>query len=237
MECFIKKIFDNRADNLVHNQFVRFGKGDYKGRAALNLWKTGKIKLSGSYEYTNDFVLFASEFQVKFSGIIFSKEQLGLEGEKKKSGLYVYEVSGLDKEKIEEIADKAYYMLLDCEGEVSLKMKKKLPKPGKGGGAKIDDRFCVLESELDTWQKIKEAFCWDVDGKRIKISHEYIIQDLVMPKPQELKIPDGCQNSERILKDEKDFAVIREKTKRKGILVRKIEVDGRVEEKKINFEV
>jgi len=219
MECFIKKIFTGKVDSLVHNQFVRFGKGIYKGRAAISLWKTGRIKLSGSYEYANDFVLLASEFNVKFSGLILSRESLGLENEKKKSGLYVYEVSGLEKEKIKEIADRVYYMLLDCEGEVSLKMKKKLPKPGKSEEKKIDDKFCVLETSIDKWQKIKEAFCWDVDGKRIKISHEYNIEEIVIPE------------------DEKNPEEMRLKARRKGILLRKIEVDGRIEEKKIGFEV
>ena len=219
MECFIKKIFMGKADGQVHNQFTRFGKGVYSGRAAISLWKTGRIKLSGSYEYANDFVSLASEFDVKFSGLIFSRESLDLGNEKKKSGLFSYEVSNLAREKIKEIKDKAYYMLLDAEGEVSLKMKKKLPKPGKSGEAKIDDKFCVLEADLKFWPKVKEAFCWDADGKKIKIRHTYNIEEIIIPG------------------NEKNPEEMRLKARRKGILVRKIEVDGREEEKKINFEV
>lgn len=219
MECFIKKIFTGKVDSSAHNQFVRFGKGVYSGRAAISLWKTGKIKLSGSYEYANDFVLLASEFQVKFSGSILSREPLDLDNEKKKAGLFSYEVSNLAREKIKEIADKVYYMLLDCEGEVSLKIKKKLPKPGKSEEKKIDDKFCVLEASIDKWPRIKEAFCWDVDGKKIKISHTYNIGEIIIPR------------------DEKNPEEMRLKAKRKGTLLRKIEVDGRLEEKKINFEV
>jgi len=220
MGCFIKKILQDRADEEVHKHFVRFGKGEYKGRAALSIWKTSKIRVGGGFDYANDFVLLASEFNVKFSGLISSKEPLGLEGERKKAGLFVYEVSNLGKEKIREIANKSYYMLLDGEGEVSLKIKKKLPKLGKSGEAKVDDKFCVLEADLKFWPRIKEAFCWDVEGKKIKIKHTYIITDLIMPK------------------DEKDFAVIREKTRRKGKIIRKIEVDGKEEQvREKEFEV
>lgn len=218
MRCFIEKIFRGEWDELVHSQFVRFGKGNYSGRAVLSLRKNEKIKLGGSFEYADDFVIFASEFNMKFSGIIMSREKLELENEKKKAGIYVYEVSEISSEKINEIKDKAYHMLLDGEGEISLKIKKKLPKPGKSGGGKVNDKFCVIEADLRFWNRIKEAFFWDADGKKIKVVHDYHINELVMPK------------------NEKDFEQIRIKTKRKGLLIRKIEVDGKLIEKQKEFE-
>lgn len=218
MRCFIEKIFRGEWDELVHSQFVRFGKGNYSGRAVLSLRKNEKIKFGGSSEYADDFVIFASEFNMKFSGIIMSREKLELENEKKKAGIYVYEVSEISSEKTNEIKDKAYHMLLDGEGEISLKIKKKLPKPGKSGGGKVDDKFCVIEADLRFWNKIKEAFFWDADGKKIKVEHDYHINDLIMPK------------------NEKDFEQIRIKTKRKGLLIRKIEVDGKLIEKQKEFE-
>jgi|SRR3989344_5970429 len=220
MECFIKKIFLDRVDEQVHNKFVRFGKGKYENRAVLSLNKSNKIKLKGSFEYANDFVLFVSEFQANFSGVILSKEKLDLENEKLKNGLYVYEVSDLTKEKVKEISDKTYYILLDAEAEgLSLKIKKKLPKPGKSRDLKIDGKFCVLEADLRYYPQVKEAFFWDVEGKRIKVSHDYIIN--------ELKIPEN----------EKNLELIRLKTKRKGKIIRKIEVDGNKLEKEKDFEV
>jgi len=211
MKCFIKKIFNGEIDDKIHGQFVRFGKGDYSGRAAINLQKTSKIKVKGSFEYANDFVLLASELaDMKFSGIILSREKLELENEKKKAGIFSYNVSDIGNSKIDEIKDKIYFMLLDGEGEgVVLKMKKKLPKPGKSGEKKIDFKFCQLEADLKYWDKIREAFFWDVglDVKKVKISHEYKITDLIVPK------------------DEKDFEQIRIKTKRKGKIIRKTEVD------------
>jgi len=109
-------------------------------------------------------------------------------------------------------------MMLDAEGQgISLKMKKKLPKPGKSGEAKIDDKFCILEADLKYWLKIKDFFMLP-DCKKAKISHTYIIEEIVMPK------------------GEKDFAKIREMAKRKGKLIRKEEVDGREDKKELEFE-
>lgn len=218
MDCFIKKIFVKKEDDRVHQQFVRFGKGDYKNKAVVNLWKTAKVKLYGGFEYANDFALLASEFKTNFSGIVISKENLGFPG-KKKAGLFVSEISNLPAEKIKEIYDKCYYLLLDADGEISLKTKKKLPKPGKSAEAKVDDKFCQIETDLNLYSKIKSGFFWDIpECKKARASHEFIITDLIMPK------------------DEKDFEQIRLKTKRKGTLIRKLEIDGNSEEKKIGFE-
>jgi len=218
MECFIKKILEGRTDEQAHSQFVRFGKGRYAGRAALSLVKNEKIKLSGSYEYANDFVLLIAELgDAKFSGIILSKEKLNLQG-KVKAGINECGFDG-DSSKVKEIKDKAYFMLLDAEGlGIGLKMKKKLPKLGKSGALKIDDKFCQLEADLRYWSKIKEAFLWDLqECKKAKISHEYIIDEIILPK------------------GEKDFEKIRLLARRKGKLIRKLTIDGqeKISEKEV----
>lgn len=206
MECFIKEIFNGNGDR-AHNQFVRFGKGKFENRAVLNLQKTSKIKLRGSFEWANDFVETASELaDNKFSGVILSKEKLDLENEKTKSGVYHYEVSDINSDKIKEIKNKIYTTLLDGEGEgIILKIKKKLPKPGKGEG-KVDDKFCQLEADLKYWDKIKEAFMLP-ECKKCRISHTFEINEIIIPK------------------DEKDFEKIRVLAKRKGKIIRKFEVD------------
>jgi hypothetical protein len=219
MDCFIKKIFIRRTDESIHRQFVRFGKGTFPGRAALNLVRGEKIKLRGSFEYANDFVSLVSELgDAKFLGIILSKEELQGLTPKKKSAVLTYEVTGLSSGKIKEIAGKAYTMLLDAEGPgLSLKMKKKLPKPGKSGEAKIDDKFCILEADAKFWNQIKEAFMFP-ECKKAKVKHTYIIDEIEMPK------------------GEKDFEKIRLLSKRKGKLVRKTEIDGKEGIKEIEFE-
>ncbi len=219
MKSFIRKIFEKEVDEQVHRQFVRFGRGEFKKKAALNLIKSFSIKARGSFEYANDFVSLLADFPVKFSGIILSKEQIPELGQaKKKSELFVYDVS-CDSEVIRKIKDKAYIMLLDGEGErLSLKMKKKLPKPGKGGEAKVDDKFCQLEADLKYWPKIKEAFFWDLDGKKAQVTHDFLINEIVLPK------------------GEKDFEKIRLLARRAGKIVRNLVVDGKESSREESFE-
>ncbi|MBM3233462.1 hypothetical protein FJZ19_00025 [Candidatus Pacearchaeota archaeon] len=218
MSCLIKKIFSGKRDEQTHRQFVRFSRGSFAGRAALNLAKKEKIKLGGSFEFANDFVSFVAEnSQAKFSGIILSKEDLGFGG-KKKGEIFQSEVENIESAKIKEISDKVYSMLLDGEGNgISLKMKKKLPKPGKSGNLKIDDKFCILEADLKYWAQVKDFFMLP-ECKKAKISHTIIVEDIIIDK------------------NEKDFARMRETARRKGKIVRKEEIDGKEEIKEIEFE-
>jgi len=93
----------------------------------------------------------------------------------KKGGLY-YENSipnqELSGEQLKELESNSYFTLLDLEGEgFKLKIKKKLPKPGKKED-KIDGKFCQLEIDEKFYSKIKEDLFWDVpDSKKIKIKH------------------------------------------------------------------
>jgi len=218
---FIKKIFEGKIDDSVHYQLVRFGKGVYKGRAPIMMHKTKKVKLKGGFEFANDFVLFASEMNVKFSGFIWSKKEIdGLNGQKK-AGKYIYEVNDLESSKVREIAKEVYYFLLNAEGEdIKLKIKKKLPKPGKSED-KIDSKFCQLEADEKYFDKIKNDFFWDIgDCKKVKAVHEYNIKEMVKPD----------------MKDSSDFAKIRELTKRKGKLIRIVDCDGKEIKKEVDFE-
>ncbi len=223
MVCFIKNVVEGEIDDKTHSQFVKFGKGEYKNRAVLNCRKGSSIRLNSGSEYANDFVDLVSEnVNVIFSGIILSKESIKEflnVGELKKSEIYSYEVEGISSEVVKKISEKAYFMLLDAEGEgISLKIKKKLPKPGKSKKSKIDDKFCVLEAELKFWSMIKDAFLWDLpDFKKAVVSHDYIIDELIVPE------------------NEKDFKKTRVLAKRKGKLIRNIEVDGQKKSVERNF--
>lgn len=229
---FIKKIFENEVDEQTHNQFVRFGKGEYRNRFLLNLWKTKKTKVKSSFEFANDFVSFCSRLgECEISGIILSKEDIsGLLSETKikaisetkKGGLYYQNnisKQRVNKESILDIVEKSYFSLLDIEGDgFKLKMKKKLPKPGKDEN-KIDDKFCQLELEERFYNQLIEDFFWDVrGGKKIKVKHSISIKEIIFPQ------------------GEKDFSKIREIAKRKGELIREIDVDGNILKKEINFE-
>ena len=219
MECFIKKIFEGNADEQVHRQFVRFSRGSFLGRAALNLVKKDRIKLGGSFEFANDFVNLASELgDARFSGIILNRSEVSdLGAVKKKNSLSEYNVQDISSEKIKEIKN-SYSMLLDADGQgFSLKMKKKLPKPGKSGELKIDDKFCILEADLRYWDKIKDFFMLP-DCSRAKISHVYIIDEVVVDR------------------NEKDFSKMRESARKRGKIVRKMIVDGQEIREEKSFE-
>ena len=218
MESFIKKIWQGNGEE-AHYQFVKFSNGIFKARAVLNLNKTSKIKLKGSFEWANDFVNLANELEnMKFSGIVLSREELGLENEKKKKAIFKYDVFDIDSEKINEIKNKAYALLLNGESEgIVLKIKKKLPKPGKSE-KKIDDKFCQLELDLKSWDKVREAFMFP-EGKKFRVSHIFEINDIIIPQ------------------GEKDFEKIRILAKRKGKIIRKLEIDKKESEEEREFEV
>jgi len=229
---FVKNIFDKEIDEKTHQQFTRFGKGEYKGRFPLNLRKSKKIKFKSGYEFSNDLVKLCALFgNCKISGIVTSKEDISdimgvnnIKGnsETKKGGLFY--VNNIDEqeitpEKLLELEKAAYFTLLDIEGDgFKIKMKKKLPKPGKNE-KKIDDKFCQLEADEKYYSKIKEYFFWDMpEAKKISIKHSIIIEQLIMPK------------------GEKDYAKMRELAKRKGKLIRNVEIDDKTLVKEIEFE-
>lgn len=221
---FIKKIFENKIDDSVHKQFVRFGKGTYPGRAVTKITKQPeKIKIGTSFEMANDMVEFCSQLSsnLKCSGLVISKEKLDLPNEKKKSGLLEYDINlELSQDKIKAILEKCYACLLDIESPgISLKSKKKLPKPGKAGDLKIDDKFCQLELDIKYWPKVKAEFAFDMpDFKKALAVHTYTITDIIMPK------------------GEKDFEKIRILAKRKGKITRKLTIDKIETQKEKDFE-
>jgi len=238
--CFIKKIFLNESDEKVHNQFVRFGKGDYLERAIISFTKVSKIKIKSSFEFANDFVkLVAGLVDILIiEGVILSKKDISeilskynIKGnsEAKKGGLFFknnIEKQEINKEQLNELVDNSYFALLDIESKdrsIKLKTKKNLPKPGKSGEGKVNDKFCQLEADLKYWKEIKDYFFWDIgDYKKVKVSHEYIISELIYPK-----------NIEK-----NDFEKIRLLTKRKGVLKRNIEIDKSSKQvKECEFEV
>ncbi len=222
---FIKKIFENNIDESVHKQFVRFGKGTYPRRAVTKITKQpNKIKIGTSFELVNDIVEFCSSLSnnLKCSGLVVSKEKLDLPNEGKKAGLLEYDINlELTSEKIKSILEKCYAYLLDIESPgISLKSKKKLPKPGKSRDLKIDDKFCQLELDSKFWPQVKKEFCFDIqnDFKKALAVHTYTITDIILPK------------------NEKDFEKIRILAKRKGKIIRKVTLDKKEIIKEKEFE-
>jgi len=226
MDCFIKRIFEGKIDEQCHQQFVRFGRGKYSNRAVISLQKTpSKLKLKSSFEFANDIANIAAELaNSKFNGVILSKNnivELKNYEFKRKSGILAYQINDISSNTIKQISNKIYYLLLNTDNNIKLKTKKKLPKPGKDED-KIDDKFVQAEFPLQYQQQVMQAFFWDVpECKKAKISHDYIIKDIIIPSD--------------VNKD--DFEKIRLTAKRKCKIIRNINVDGEELKKEAEAEV
>ena len=179
------------------------------------------MKIKSSFEFANDFTLFATGLgDVSFSGNIWSREAVsGLSG-KKKEGKWIYEVENLSSKQVKDLAGEVYSFLLNGEGEgITLKIKSKLPKPGKNE-EKVDDKFCQMELDEKYYKAAKDDFFWDLpEGRKINVEHRFIINEIVLPKT-----------------GEKDFAVLREMAKRKGRIIRTANVDGKEIKSEKEFE-
>jgi len=214
MAYFIKKIFQNRIDEHTHQQFVRFSKGVFDNKAVINASRNGKIKLSGTYDLSNDLALFSVSLAGKahVKGLILSKNEIpGFNGKKKK-GLINYEIDqDIDLKNLEEISEKAYCLLIDCLADgIEFKTKKVLPRPSSKGIDKINDKFWTLNLDIRFWPKVKEDILFDLpEGKKYRVIHKYEINEIIAPK------------------GEKDFEKIRLMAKRKGVIIRTAEIDGK----------
>jgi hypothetical protein len=217
MDSIMKKVIMGKSDEETHKYFIRFGKGSFERRFLISYNKSAdKIKIKTSFESANDLVKFVRELKdMSFSGKVLCKEKIPNREGKKKAGVFVYEI---ENEKIDGFVN-TYYTLLDVEdSEIVLKIKKSLPKPGKGAD-KIDDGFCSLTISNKYWTKAKEAFFWNVpDGKKAEVSYNLQINEIIIPK------------------GEKDPIKMRENAIRKGKIIQIISIDGSETKKEASFE-
>ncbi|MBU0930132.1 MAG: hypothetical protein KJ623_03595 [Nanoarchaeota archaeon] len=215
---FIEKIFENKVDELVHKQFTRFGKGEYE-RALLTIKKCSRLNIKSSFEFSNDFVELISkeaDSEIEISGVILASHEFSvdLKNEYSKRGkIYKAELEKqtITKEKLNEIYEKFKldHLLLNLNTDnCSLKCKNSLPKPG----GKIKDNFC--SASFDNVNLAKE-FVFETDNfKQAIIKHIFKIEDLIVSKD-----------------DEDDFEKSRINAKRKGKIIRIININGKEEKK------
>jgi hypothetical protein len=235
MDSFIKKIFDDKSDELVHLQFQKFSRGEFKNKAVLNLniSKAG-LSISTTPEYANDLVRMLSEKlgdkKTKVTGVLVSTRDLtgilDFVDKKQFMGIKQYiidkEMSGKE---IIELCDKfpqSFIGLSFSTPDTELKIKPKAPKSAKPS-TKSDEKpkadFCKVKT-ID--KNLVRNFIFDSEvnletNKKIEIVHDFIIEDIILPK------------------DEKDFAKMREMAKRKGKIVRRLSIDGKAIKKEKNF--
>ena len=234
---FIKEIFYGQSGESAHRQFIRFGKGEYNKKALLGLWRTKNVKIKGSFEFANDFVLFvASLNNTIFNGNVWSKEEIeGLSGKKKKDR-WIYEINNFTSSQIKKISERVYCFLLNANGNgIKLRIKSKLPKPGKSEN-KVDDKFCQLELDEKYYAAAKDIFFWDLpECKKASVEHKFIINDIILPKG-EARQADAKMSSTSGALLEADYAKIRELAKRKGKIIRTVNADGKEMKTEKEFE-
>jgi len=233
MDSFIKKIFEGRIDHIVHLQFQKFSRGEFKDRAMVKASKSkDNFSIGTTQEYANGLVRSVAEKMnngkiVKVTGVIVStrgltENDLKFKNKKQFMGVKQYVIDDdFSKEQIIDLCNKfptSFLALSFSNDETILKIKPKAPKSAKPStsekGPSID--FCKIKTK--DMNLVKEIL-FDADNfKNIEIKHTYLINDLIIPK------------------DEKDPAKMREKTIRKGKLVREMNIDGKIIKKEVMFE-
>ncbi len=242
MDFFIKKIFDGNLDEFTHLQFQKFSRGEFLDRAMLRIKNSnGKYSVATTSEYAKEFVInFAErlgERKTLVTGALIAALSLdGFDYKEKKSAIGVNkyliekEMSGNEILELCNKIDKAFFGLSFKVGDDELKIQVKSPKSSKsssgktkeGEKAKID--FCKFKTSD---KALIENLVFDSEiknFKQVEIKHDFIIGDIIIS--DELKKECGS-----------DFAKLREMAKRKGKIVRKIDVDGKELKKEIDFEV
>jgi len=231
---FIKKVQEKNFDETVHLQFQKFSKGKFRNRALIEAKNSnGNYTIKTSAEFAKEFVKDLAEKlgnnKTKVTGSIIGTNDLkGILEFKKISqfqGVKNYSVEGdMSGSEIIDLINKFpknFFALSFSVGKNTLKIKPKAPKSGKPGTKgdetpKID--FCNFKTND---KKIAESFIFETPNfKTATIIHDYIIE--------KIEVPDELKNSE-------DFALIREKSKRVGKILRKAEIDGIKSEKELEL--
>ncbi len=231
---FIKKIFDGDFDELVHLQFQKFSKGEFKNRALIEVKKSGKkYTIKTSPEFANELVRVMAEKlgneKTEVKGAIIStqdlKEELNFKEIKQFQGVKRYliesEMSGSEILGLLNKFPKNFFALSFKVDEDILKIKPKAPKSGKPGKGdkKPKANFCSLKT---TNENIGKSFIFETpDFKEAKINHTFFIDSIVIPEE---------------LKGSKDFKEVREKSKRKGRILRESIIDEEKTQKEKEFE-
>jgi len=237
---FIKSIFlgkDLTED--IHKKFIKYGRGEFTG-PSIEIKKVGKdeIKVRGSIDYVTLIGKIVTSINLEnsfsFSGKIILKvkemedllneelKKANIEIKKfKKDGFFTYEVNGsCNGKELYPLYDKFVneYLLIDLNlmGKQILKTKKKLPKPGS-----VDENFFSAILNTLAIQDLIREVAFDINNKNfseLKIFHRYVIEELI--------IPEEYKNN---------FKEARIHAKRKGKILRVIDVDGVKEEKEMEM--
>jgi hypothetical protein len=229
-----KKIFEGIFDEEVHSDFMKFSRGEFKDKYLINAKKqSNKWAIKTGHEFANNFVksgLTKCEGKIKVTGIIATtldiKEEMNFNIEKISNfqGVKKYIINTeIEPSNIINLIDKyprVFFALSFSNSDMDIKIKAKPPKSSKPGKGDEDVKadFCTIKTSK---KEVIEELFFDVglDWKEISINHIIKINDIIYPEDMEKLKP----------------AEVREKAKRKGILIRKIIIDGKEQTKQAEF--
>jgi len=230
----IKKIFEGKCDEEVHSDFLKFGKGRFEGKYLVEGKKQKDLwSIKTSAEFANTLVrrcLEKVKGSVNITGAIITTldltKDIDFEYEriKKFTGINQVLLNGnVEANKIINLMNKyprVFFALSFKTNDSELKIKAKAPKSGKPGasGDKVPKAdFCSLKTS--DFSIVKELF-FDVSSewKEAKSNHVLVVEDIIYPK------------------DEKDPKLVREKSKRKGTIIRNLTIDENPRKTEAKFE-
>lgn len=231
MDFFIHKLCSGKSDNLTHLQFEKYSKGLFRDKAIVRAKKSkDSYSFSTTSEYAGELVRFCAqelgETKTKVDGVIISTKALPLnvkyDSISQFMGIKKYKILGeFSGQEIISICDsvpRAFVALSFSTSKSELKIKPKAPKSAKPGntsesGPKAD--FCKVKT---TNPEFAKKFFFDVtDFKNAEAIHDFEIKEIEVPN------------------DEKDPLKMRERAVRKGNLIRKLNIDGKIEKKEFAF--
>ena len=237
MSNFIKKIYEKNFDDDVHLQFQKFSRGEFKNRAEISAKQSkGKYTINMTAEFVNELVKelarkLGDEKTHVMGSIISTSDLTGKINFKSKKQFQGVKNYGIDGEMSgEEILmllkefPRAFFALSFKTNDSEIKTKPKAPKSGKPKAPKEGEKkkkpdFC---KPTTTDKKLAESSVFEKhDFKNAEATHTYMIESIVIPQE---------------LKEEKDFAKVREMSRRKGKIIRDAIVDGKEIRTELEFE-
>lgn len=233
MSSVLKKIFSGKSDEEVHSDFLKFGRGEFKNKYLIEAKKQkDKWSIKTGPEFANFLVrrcLEESSGKIAIKGVIVAtfdiSKDAGFETNGIKQFMGVKQVivnSEIEPGKVISLMNRyprAFFALSFATSQSELKIKPKAPKgakPSAKGEKEPKAGFCSLKTS--DRKTVDELFFDFPDFKEIRINHTLKINEIIIPK------------------NESDPVRMRENSKRKGIIERKIVVDGSEKVKEQPFE-
>lgn len=239
MKFFINKIFDNEKDSLVHIQFSKFSRGEFRNKAMIvcKAQSNGVYKINTGPEYANELVRFLAEKlnnnTTKVNGIIVSTRdlagELDFQNKKQFMGVKQYQIDReMRGDEIINLCNKfpnAFFGLNFSFNETELNIKQKAPKsakPSQKGEAEVKVDFCKIKTKD---QELVKNLLFDVkDFKEVEVDHTFSIKEIIV--------------SDQLKKEAKDdYSKIKDMSLRKGKIIRKLKIDGIEKINEKEFEV